>query len=264
MLATVALTVTQFVASTPVKAATLPMPQSSTTVAASISSTSTAAIKTIHVQDTSCSLTYVVQSGDYLSAIGARFGKSWYTIAAANNIANPNLIFPGQHLLVCGNASAPQSKATYAPATANYTSTSVTGGASAGEPCHSNVYSTGNIWQWAIPPGCYSQVYYVNPANYVSRPGFGWCSWWPMVLHPNNPNILNGARHSSPILGAVIVFAPGEQGASAGGHYGNVVAIFNNGWMLISEMNDTWRGAGWQKVNYRYVHMSPGVSFIYG
>ena len=34
-------------------------------------------------------------------------------------------------------------------------------------------------------------------------------------------------------------------------------------WFLISEMNFTWRGAGWQKVEYRYVHTGPGVSFIY-
>ena len=40
--------------------------------------------------------TYVVRSGDNLSAIAARFGTSWQALAQKNGIANPNLIFPGQ------------------------------------------------------------------------------------------------------------------------------------------------------------------------
>lgn len=40
--------------------------------------------------------TYVVKSGDTLSAIAARFGTSWQALAQKNGIANPNLIFPGQ------------------------------------------------------------------------------------------------------------------------------------------------------------------------
>ena len=40
--------------------------------------------------------TYVVRSGDNLSAIAARYGTSWQALAQKNNLANPNLIFPGQ------------------------------------------------------------------------------------------------------------------------------------------------------------------------
>lgn len=43
---------------------------------------------------------YTVRSGDTLSAIGDRHGVSWQSIASANNLSNPNLIFPGQQLTI--------------------------------------------------------------------------------------------------------------------------------------------------------------------
>lgn len=45
---------------------------------------------------------YTVQRGDTLSAIGAQHGVSWQAIAEANNLSNPNLIFPGQTLSIPG------------------------------------------------------------------------------------------------------------------------------------------------------------------
>ncbi|HEX4620521.1 MAG TPA: LysM peptidoglycan-binding domain-containing protein [Myxococcaceae bacterium] len=50
--------------------------------------------------------TYRVRSGDTLSAIGARFGVSYQSIAQANGLANPNLIFPGQVLRIPGKGGA--------------------------------------------------------------------------------------------------------------------------------------------------------------
>lgn len=47
--------------------------------------------------------TYVVVSGDTLSAIAKRFyghSNEYHKIAAANNIANPDLIHPGQELII--------------------------------------------------------------------------------------------------------------------------------------------------------------------
>lgn len=44
--------------------------------------------------------TYTVVSGDTLSGIAARYGTSWQAIAQKNGIANPNLIFPGQKLII--------------------------------------------------------------------------------------------------------------------------------------------------------------------
>lgn len=142
----------------------------------------------------------------------------------------------------------------------------VRGSNSAGEPCRSSTYFAGTPSQWQVPPSCYAGVYSVNPRNYVSRPSFGWCNWWPEVMNPGRPNLLwgNYRRGSTPAPGATVVFAPGVQGAGHSGHYGRVVAVYPGGhWMLISEMNFTWRGAGFARVNYRYVHTGPGVSFIY-
>jgi LysM repeat protein len=43
---------------------------------------------------------YVVRRGDTLAKIALRFGTSVWRIATANNIANPNLIYPGRRLYI--------------------------------------------------------------------------------------------------------------------------------------------------------------------
>lgn len=48
---------------------------------------------------------YTVRPGDTLSAIGARFGVSYQSIAQANGIANPNLIYSGQQLVIPGRGT---------------------------------------------------------------------------------------------------------------------------------------------------------------
>ncbi len=212
---------------------------------------------------------YTVQTGDYLARIANRFGTSWQNLAAINHLANPNLIYGGERLNICGSVVASQTgtSVSYANTTASYTTSGHAASAAdtywAGEPCHSGDYVNGSVYMWKVPPSCYAGVYWVSPRNYVYRSGFGWCNWWPEVLHPNEPRILWGTRHSTPIPGAVVVFAPGEQGASMGGHYGEVVAVLGNNWILISEMNNTWRGAGFERVNYRYVWEDPRVTYIY-
>lgn len=44
--------------------------------------------------------TYTVKPGDTLSGIAAQFGTTYQKIAADNGIANPNLIYPGQVLVI--------------------------------------------------------------------------------------------------------------------------------------------------------------------
>ena len=44
--------------------------------------------------------TYIVKSGDTLSSIAAKFGTTYQKIARDNNISNPNLIYPGQRLVI--------------------------------------------------------------------------------------------------------------------------------------------------------------------
>ncbi|NDJ76603.1 MAG: LysM peptidoglycan-binding domain-containing protein [Chloroflexi bacterium] len=48
---------------------------------------------------------YTVLRGDTLSAIAARYNSTINTLAQVNNIVNPNLIFPGQVLLVPGGST---------------------------------------------------------------------------------------------------------------------------------------------------------------
>ena len=43
---------------------------------------------------------HIVQRGEWLNLIAARFGVSWQSIAAVNRLANPNLLFAGERLLI--------------------------------------------------------------------------------------------------------------------------------------------------------------------
>ncbi|HRQ36510.1 MAG TPA: LysM domain-containing protein [Chloroflexota bacterium] len=52
-------------------------------------------------------ITYVVQRGDTLSSIARRFGTTVNAIVAANNIANPNLIYAGQVLIIPTGSTQP-------------------------------------------------------------------------------------------------------------------------------------------------------------
>ncbi len=85
-------------------------------------------------------------------------------------------------------------------------------------------------------------------------------------MNPSRPDLLwgNYRRGSTPVPGATVVFAGGVQGASSAGHYARVVAVAPGGqWLLISEMNFTWRGGGFGRINYRYIHTGAGITFIY-
>lgn len=52
------------------------------------------------VQTSNTGRTYIVKSGDTLSGIAAKFGTTYQKIARDNNIANPNIIRPGQKLII--------------------------------------------------------------------------------------------------------------------------------------------------------------------
>jgi LysM repeat protein len=47
-----------------------------------------------------CTKIHIVQRGEYLKLIAARYGTTWQVIANLNSLANPNLIYPGQRLKV--------------------------------------------------------------------------------------------------------------------------------------------------------------------
>ena len=139
--------------------------------------------------------------------------------------------------------------------------------ATGGQPCHATTMFVANLGEWSVPPGCYADIYVPNPADYVARAGFGYCDWWPLVLHPSEPDLLDSGsyrRGTIPVPGAVVFEAPDVQGAGPAGHYAQVVAVAPGGyWVLITEMNFTWRGGGFGRVDYRYIHVGAGISFIY-
>ena len=54
---------------------------------------------------TNNSKTYTVKSGDTLSGIASKYGTTYQTLAAYNNISNPNLIYVGQQIKIPGNGT---------------------------------------------------------------------------------------------------------------------------------------------------------------
>lgn len=136
-----------------------------------------------------------------------------------------------------------------------------TGVVTSGQPCSGGTLFPGQISQWTVPQGCYSQIFSPNPANYPSRPSWGWCNWWPEALHPGDAgySALHGAVDGAPHSGDVVHFNAGVQGAGGAGHYAQVVAARSDGWLLITEMNFYWRGGGFGRVDYRFVHTGAGV-----
>ncbi|MGH2484827.1 MAG: CHAP domain-containing protein [Ktedonobacterales bacterium] len=138
---------------------------------------------------------------------------------------------------------------------------------SAGAPCVGPVQFPATIDTWTVPSGCYGLIYTPDPAKYIARPGFGYCNWWVRVMDPDHADITENTsypRGSVPRVGAAVFFDGGVQGADPAGHWSRVEAIAPDGyWMLVSEMNFAWRGGGFGKVDYRFAHTGPGVTFIY-
>jgi hypothetical protein len=193
---------------------------------------------------------FAVGPNDTLASLAKKFGATPQALAYTNGLSPNITLVQGQ--VLC-------------PPIDNVTAPIITGTSSL-EPCQSTNYWLPVITQWAVPPGCFGTVYSPNPADYPYRPTWGWCNWWPEETHPNlqGDAALRLPKHHTPIVGATVWFDGGEQGASSDGHWAELVAINPDGyWLLISEMNNTWRGAGWSKIDYRYVHMSPGVWFQY-
>ena len=50
--------------------------------------------------NTGTTISYAVRKGDTLSSIAARYGTTWQKIAKDNDLSNPNLIMPGQRLII--------------------------------------------------------------------------------------------------------------------------------------------------------------------
>jgi surface antigen len=106
---------------------------------------------------------------------------------------------------------------------------------------------------------------------------FGYCTWYAWYRYQGEPLLKlgnaaawawNAPAHglrtgTTPVVGATAVFQPGVEGASGAGHVAHVEAILGGGWFIVSEMNFGWNGGGWGRVDWRYVYVTSGVTFIY-
>lgn len=212
----------------------------------------------------SCHSIYIVQHGDTLSAIGARYHVSYWQIASASGIPNPNLIFPGQRLCIPGGSASggtPPPPPAPPPPPSGGTSSTPAG-----------------ICAWCPPAGyhAFGPVPDFRGDPYSSSRGQ--CTWWAATrrLDENfwglgtyayqwafNARARGFRTGTTPVVGASVVFQPGVDGASRWGHVAHVVAVYSGGWFLVSEMNFYWNGGGWDRVSFRYVHVGAGVSFLY-
>lgn len=135
----------------------------------------------------------------------------------------------------------------------------------------------GGIGPWTPVPGHPSYAF----SDFAGDPyssEFGVCTWWAWYMRRDEPQLgtlgmaydwIANARAkgmsvgTTPVVGATAVFQPGVQGAGSGGHAAHVEQLLGGGWFIISEMNFSWNGGGWGRVDYRYVHVGSGVNFIY-
>jgi surface antigen len=151
---------------------------------------------------------------------------------------------------------------------------------------HTTSYQPSAYYTAAIPTGPYSPWAPVpgHPSYGMSdfsgdpySTFFGYCTWYAWYRHQGEPLMrlgnagawaANAPRFglrtgTTPAVGATAVFAPGVEGAGGAGHVAHVEAVLGGGWFIISEMNFYWNGGGWQRVDWRFVYVTSGVTFIY-
>jgi surface antigen len=197
---------------------------------------------------------YTIRPGDTLGTIAAAHNTTWQSLAQHNQIANPNLIYPGQQLNIPGsrtNDAAPQLVDAPQP-----TNTPLLVDAPQPQPTSkipehntANLFPAGQCTWWANER--YQQLtgYYVpwttnsNANQWTARANdFGW--------HVSD----------QPGVGAIIDFQAGVQLASDVGHVAIVEKIMPNGDLITSNMN-VWGHPFGSVVNLTN-HPGPGVTFI--
>ena len=105
---------------------------------------------------------------------------------------------------------------------------------------------------------------------------FGYCTYGAAALSWDNVTGLGNAYQwiyraqargiptgYSPRVGATVVFQPGVQGASSGGHVAHVTAVYSNGSFQVEEMDFYGYGGGFGRFSFRTAHTGWGVAFIY-
>ena len=96
--------------------------------------------------------TYIVQAGDTLSGIAARYGTTYQSLAAINNIADPNRIYPGQEIVIDGAAAE--------ASTEYYT-------IQPGDTLSGIAARYGTTWQWLAEVNSISDANLIYPGNTI-------------------------------------------------------------------------------------------------
>ena len=127
-------------------------------------------------------------------------------------------------------------------------------------PCGGNYnWSAESPSLWRAPVGCFGRIFAQSAVSSAPWHSPGWCNYVVEALrHTNN---LWGLGYSHIHVGAVVFFSGGVWGASRAGHWAMVASI-HNGWMLIIEENFAYRGGGFYRLDYRFVPISRGETFL--
>jgi N-acetylmuramoyl-L-alanine amidase len=179
---------------------------------------------------------HMVMFGETLSGIAMTNNITWSALAQHNNIANPNLIYPGQTIcLPSGSSGGQTGHAPAAPAP------------SYGPTGSDNPFPYGQCTYWA------DERYHALHGAYVPWMTNSNAWQWTMRADEYHWNV-----SSTPSIGAIINLQPWVQGAGGYGHVAIVEKILANGQVMASNMN--WGGsAGVTDVDFT---PGAGVTFV--
>lgn len=161
-----------------------------------------------------------IKAGDTLFSIAAEHGVSVNDLAQINNVTDPNMIFVGETLELSDDASQPAAQAEVAETSNESTEAAAPAQGSRQVSDASNSYPAGQC-TWFVK----------NAAPWVGN-NWGNASGWGASAAAAGRSV-NG----TPAAGSVVVFAPGQGGASGFGHVGVVDSVNSDGSISISEGN---------------------------
>lgn len=182
-------------------------------------------------------LTYVVSAGDTLGSIAANHGTTWQGLSNYNHLANPNLIFIGQHICILQH------------------------GSTGGSTTSTGMSSTLGFIRGVSNPFPYGQCTWYASQRYFQLHGV-YVPWttnsdaWEWVARASD---FHWQVSSQPSVGAIMVLQPFVQGAGGLGHVGVVESIQSNGSVIASSQN--W-GPDYVDVTTFHFYPGAGVSFV--
>lgn len=192
-----------------------------------------------HSYCSSTSRTVVVQRGDTLSSVAARYHTNWRAVAKHNHITDPDHIYSGRMLCIPYAWSNGHSS--------NPTGVTVVARTKAMRG-QRDAFPYGQCTWWA------SERYHQLTGAYVPWTTQSDAWQWTTRAYQFNWKVSN-----QPTVGAIMDLQPWVQGAYALGHVAVVESILPNGHVIASSMN--W-GSNPDQVTRGEFTPGPGVTFI--